>query len=91
VDPNELLTLNGLANGQAFFAGTVLNMPQSGRPFPGNRTLQTHPTTYIVSASGETIYTIACAFGDIDPILIAQANNISADSVLLPGQQLDIP
>ena len=91
VDPNELLTLNGLANGQAFFAGTVLNIPQSGRPFPGNRTLQTHPTTYIVSASGETMYTIACAFGDIDPLLIAQANGISSGSVLLTGQQLNIP
>jgi LysM repeat protein len=91
VDPNELLTLNGLANGQAFFTGTVLNMPQTGNPFPGNRTLRTHPTTYIVSASGETIYTIACAFGDLDPLLIVQANNISTDSVLLPGQQLNIP
>ena len=91
VDPNELLALNGLANGQAFFTGTVLNMPQTEKPFPGNRTLRPHPTTYIVSASGETIYTIACAFGDLDPILIAQTNNISADSVLLPGQQLDIP
>ena len=91
VDPNELLTLNGLANGQAFFTGTVLNMPQSGRPFPGNRTLWRHPTTYIVSASGETIYTIACAFGDLDPLLIVQTNDISTDSVLLVGQKLNIP
>ena len=91
MDPNELLALNGLANGQAFFTGTVLNMPQTEKPFPGNRKLRPHPTTYIVSASGETIYTIACAFGDLDPILIAQTNNISADSVLLVGQQLDIP
>lgn len=91
VDPNEILALNRLANHEAFFAGTVLNIPQTGNPFPGDRTLRTHPTTYLVSAAGETIYTIACAFGDIDPILIAQANNISADSVLLPGQQLNIP
>jgi peptide/nickel transport system permease protein len=91
VDPNELLTLNGLANGQAFFTGTVLNMPQSGRPFPGNRTLRIHPTTYIVSAAGETIYSIACAFGDLDPLLIVQANDISTDSLLLVGQQLNVP
>ena len=91
VDANELLTLNGLANGQAFFAGTVLDIPQTGNPFRGNRTLRTHPTTYTVSASGETIYTIACAFGDLDPMLIAQANDISANSSLLVGQQLTIP
>ncbi|HZJ23121.1 MAG TPA: LysM peptidoglycan-binding domain-containing protein, partial [Anaerolineales bacterium] len=91
VDANELLTLNGLANGQAFFAGTVLDIPQTGNPFRGNRTLRPHPITYTVSAAGETIYTIACAFGDLDPMLIAQANNISASSSLLVGQQLNIP
>src|SRR5688572_3279373 len=91
VDANELLALNGLANGQAFFAGTVLDIPQTGNPFRGNRTLRPHPTTYTVSAAGETIYTIACAFGDLDPMLIAQANNISSDSVLLVGQQLTVP
>jgi len=53
--------------------------------------LRPHPTTYTVSAAGETIYTIACAFGDLDPMLIAQANNISSDSDLLVGQQLNIP
>ena len=91
MDANELLLLNGLANGQAFFTGIILNMPQSGKPFHGNRTLRSHPATYTVSASGETIYTIACAFGDLDPMLIAQANDISPDSVLLVGQKLKIP
>ena len=91
VDANELLSLNGLANGQAFFAGTILDIPQTGNPFRGNLTLRPHPTTYVVSASGETIYTIACAFGDLDPMLIAQANNISTESVLLVGQKLNVP
>ena len=91
VDANELLTLNGLAHGKAFFAGTILDLPQTGIPFRGNRTLRPHPTTYVVSTAGETIYTIACAFGDLDPLLIAQTNDISADSLLLVGQQLNIP
>ena len=91
VDANELLTLNGLANGQSFFAGTILDIPQTGSSFRGNRTLRHHPTTYVVSAAGETIYTIACAFGDLDPLLIAQDNNIAANSSLLIGQQLNIP
>ncbi|HVF25718.1 MAG TPA: ABC transporter permease subunit [Anaerolineales bacterium] len=91
VDANELLSLNGLANGQAFFAGTILDIPQTGNPFQGNRTLRPRPTTYVVSAAGETIYTIACAFGDLDPLLIAQTNNISTDALLLVGRQLEIP
>jgi peptide/nickel transport system permease protein len=91
VDPNELLALNGLSDQQTFFVGTVLQLPHTGKPFPRQRMLQVHPTTYIVSGTSETIYTIACAFGDLDPIAIAQANNLAIDSPLFPGQQLNIP
>jgi hypothetical protein len=74
-----------------FFVGTVLKIPQTGNPFPGNSALQIHPTTYTVSRHTETIYGIACIFGDIDPETIAQANQISTDSILFVGQQLMIP
>jgi hypothetical protein len=50
-----------------------------------------HPTVYPVSALNETMYTVACLFGDVQPLAIAQANNLSVDSVLYIGQQLNIP
>lgn len=91
VDPNELLALNGLLRSQTVYVGTVLHLPQTGNPFPGERIIQAHPATYVVSAPSETMYTIACAFGDLDPTAIAQANNLAVDSRLSIGQQLNIP
>ena len=91
VDPNELLRLSGLTVSQAnsLIVGTVLTIPQSGS-FPGPRNLSPRPATHTV-ASGETIYGIACKFGDIEPATIASANNISVSSPLTVGQQLQIP
>lgn len=92
VDPDELLSLSGLSSSQAnsLSAGTVLKIPQSGS-FPGDRALATHPTTYTVVSSDETIYGVACKFGDIDPAAIASANGISVSASLTAGQQLQIP
>jgi hypothetical protein len=53
--------------------------------------LRNHPATYTVSGSDETVYSVACAFGDIDPARIAQANNISVSASLNAGQTLNIP
>jgi LysM repeat protein len=91
VDPGDLLARNNLTTAQAYnlATGTVLSIPQSGS-FPGTRALATHPTTYTVS-SGETIYGVACKFGDVDPAAIATANNISVDAALTAGKQLSIP
>ncbi len=89
VDPNQLLTLNGLYDGQTVYPGLVLKIPQSGS-FPGSRALRNHPTTYTASA-GDTVYSIACAFGDVDPSAIATANSISASTTLTAGQSLSIP
>lgn len=91
VDPNELIVLNKLEINQNFYTGPVLKIPQTEKAFPGDRVLQTHPVTYTVSAQSETIYSVACAFGDVNPATIAQANQISADSILVVGQPLNIP
>lgn len=91
VDPVELLSLSGLSSGETYFAGTVLTIPQSGRPFPGERMRREHPAVYIVSSSGETLYSIACLFGDVDPLGIAAINNIPIDSIPSAGQPLNIP
>jgi len=92
VDPDDLLALSGLSSSQAnsLSSGTVLKIPQSGS-FPGDRALAAHPTTYTVVSSDETIYGVACKFGDIDPASIATANGISASASLTAGQQLQIP
>ena len=89
VDPGQLLSLNGLSNGDIYYPNLTLKIPQSGS-FPGTRALRNHPTTHTV-ASGETIYGVACLFGDVDPSAIAQANNISVGAALTTGQQLSIP
>ncbi len=95
VDPNELLTASGLSRDQAYSlsAGTVLTVPQSGKPFPGERALRSHPATYTVGSTSDakTIYGVACYYGDVDPAAIANANGISLATTLTPGQQLSIP
>lgn len=93
LNPNELLSLNGLTNGQLFMPGLTLKIPQTGNPFPGDRALVPHPnpTTYTVGSSSETVYGIACKYGDVDPAALAQNNGISVSSALTTGQQLKIP
>jgi len=92
VDPDELLALSSLSSAQAnsLSAGTVLKIPQSGA-FPGSRVLHNHPDTYTVDSSTETIYGVACYYGDLDPNTIASANSISVSASLTAGQQLKIP
>lgn len=90
VDPSALLSLNGLTNGNIFYPGRTLKIPQSGS-FPGNRALRTH-ATYTVGSSRETVYSIACLFGDVRPEEIIRVNSLSGDNpTLTSGQQLTIP
>jgi LysM repeat protein len=90
VDPEELLALSGLSGDGNYPPGTVLKIPQNST-FPGERSLRTHPASYTVSSSSETIYSIACLFGDVDPAAIAQRNGLSASATLTVGQVLNIP
>ena len=90
VDPDALLSLNGLSSGNIYYPNLTIKIPQSGS-FPGTRALRNHPATYTVASSTDTVYGIACLFGDVDPAAIAQANNISVGAALTAGQQLSIP
>ena len=90
VNPEELLSLNGLYDGSLYMPGTMLQIPQSGS-FPGDRALRPHPTTYTVTSSNETFYSIACLFGNVEPSQIAQANGLSLGSLLTIGQAIKIP
>lgn len=92
INPADILAANGLSSASAgsLTVGTKLVIPQNGRPFGGNRSLQPHPTTYTVS-SNDTIFTIACYFGDVAPETIIWANNLVEPYKLTPGQVLQIP
>ncbi len=90
VNPDDLLSLNGLTSGSVFMPGITLKIPQSGA-FPGDRALASHPTTYTVSSSDETVFSVACKYGDVDPAVLASTNGISVSADLSVGQQLKIP
>ena len=92
VNPNDLLARNNLTTAQAYnlAPGTVLSIPQSGS-FPPPRALRSHPPTHTVASSTDTLYSIACFYGDVDPAAIAQANNIAVGAALTSGQTLVIP
>ena len=90
VNPTDLLDASGLAAGGNYSAGTVLTIPKGGRDFPGGRSLKDHPDTYTVG-SKDTIFSIACEYGDADPYAIAAANGLSAPYKLTNGQKLYIP
>jgi len=89
VDPGEMLRVNGLS-GDTYYAGLVLKIPQTGGGFPAERALKKHPATYTVK-TGDTIYDIACQYGDVDPAQIAAANGLTVPYSLKVGQQINIP
>ncbi len=90
VNPDALLNINGLSRGQFVYPGTALTIPQGAGPFPYQRALRPHPTTYTVQG-GDTFYSIACLFGDVWPEAIAAANSMNINAALTPGQTLKIP
>ena len=90
VNPGELLRINGLTSYSVYYAGMDLRIPQSGGGFPGSRALRPHPGSYTVRP-GDSLYTIACAFGDVDPAMIAFVNNMNANAKPDPGSTINIP
>ncbi|MCK4490261.1 MAG: LysM peptidoglycan-binding domain-containing protein, partial [Anaerolineales bacterium] len=40
---------------------------------------------------GDTLYSISCLFGDVDPRAIAAANDLDIDQALTSGTILQIP
>jgi LysM repeat protein len=85
----ELLSLNGLTANSFFYAGQVLQIPQTGNPFEGTRALHDHPTTYKIQ-SGDTLNIIACYFGDVSPDMIYRQNDLHSTDLPV-GEVLIIP
>lgn len=90
VNPGELLSINGLSTNSMVFPGMTLTIPQTGHTFPDGRELHSHPTDFTVR-SGDTIYSIACYFGDVDPLVIAEVNGLSEPYSVSAGDSLQIP
>ena len=88
-NPDDILAINGLTNSSIVSPGQTLSIPTSGT-FPGQRSLLSSPATYTV-AGGETIYSVACRYGDVDPMGIAAANGLSSPYTLTPGTTIRIP
>ncbi len=93
IDIDLILTANDLTASQAsnLSVGYNLVIPVNDTgSFGGDRSLRSHPTTYTVSGS-DTFYSVACAFGDVWPENIAEANGMDIDEQLQSGLQLHIP
>ena len=88
--PEDLMDYNGYEYGTLLFPGDTILLPPNGRAYLGDRALQYHPADYTV-IYGDTLYSIACLYGDVDPRSIAAANDLDIDQVLTPGTVLQIP
>jgi LysM repeat protein len=91
VNPGQLLSINNITANENVSPGVTLTIPtNSSWPSEYERSLKDHPATYTVQ-SGQTIYEIACLFGDVDPNEIILANALESPYTLSAGQVLDIP
>jgi LysM repeat protein len=92
VDPAAMLSASGLTFESKPDVDYQLKLPQNTF-WPdkyGPRSLRAHPATHTVVA-GETIFTISCAYGDVDPSGIVSENNLEPPYKLTGGQVLQIP
>jgi LysM repeat protein len=90
VNQYELLDQNGLTLNSRPVVGFELDIPQTGNTFSGQRALRSHPTDHTVQA-GDTIYSIACLYGDVHPLAIAEANGLDSPYTLAAGTSIKIP
>lgn len=91
IAPSALLNTNNLNRSSVVYPGTTLTIPKNAPNFnEGPRALRQHPTSYTVRG-GDTIYSIACLFGDVFPQAIADANGLEGSYTLNVGQTIKIP
>ena len=91
ISPVALLSANGLNINSNVYPGTSLTIPKNAEPFDsGSRSLRSHPANYTV-VSGDTVFSIACLFGDVDPRAIEEVNGLSGSYTLTAGQIIKIP
>jgi len=91
IAPSALLSANNMSDNTLSYPGDVLTIPQSAPVYNlGARSLRAHPTSYVVR-SGDTVNSIACLFGDVDPRNIEAVNNFTGAYTISVGQTIQIP
>jgi LysM repeat protein len=90
VDPDDIIALNNLSADGFLSVGDTLNIPQTGSYPYEDQTRMEHPTTYTVQIN-DTIYSIACKFGDVYPEEIIAGNNLEEPYNITAGESLYIP
>ena len=91
ISPGALLATNGLNSSSVTYAGQTLKIPKNAGSFDaGPRALKSHPADYTVRA-GDTVNSIACLYGDVDPRAIEDHNGLSGAYTLKVGQVIKIP
>lgn len=90
LDLDSFLVANDMTLYSSPPSGTVLVIPSTGTWSAGDRALKPHPTDYTV-VTGDTIYSIACDFGDVDPMAITLVNGIKEPYTLSVGSVIQIP
>ena len=88
--PEDIMVYNDYKSGDVLGIGETVQLPSGSRAYIGDRALQYHPASYTV-IYGDTLYSIACLYGDIDPRAIAAANDLDVDQSLTAGTVLQIP
>lgn len=92
---SDLLAQNGLETPEDAGVGDVIALPVSPNAWKltegyGRRMLVRHPAEY-TTESGDTLFSIACAFGDVLPEQIALANQLVLGEPLSAGMRISIP
>lgn len=92
INLGEFFAANGLNMNSRPGAGTELKIPSGGSWSDANgpRALRAHGSTHTVQAN-ETIYSIACSYGDIDPEGIIVVNGLQSPYTLAAGQSIKLP
>lgn len=92
LDLASFFSANGMNMNSKPAAGTSLRIPASGNWSAnyGARSLKTHPATY-TAVAGDTVYSIACRYGDVTPDGILAVNGLSSPSDIKAGMSLKIP
>lgn len=91
----KLYSINGISfeNEALIGAGKNLILPQNSEWLSdryGERATAPHPAQHSVVA-GETLYSIACIYGDVSPEAIAIQNGLNSADQVAPGMTLTIP
>ena len=91
----KLYSMNGITYENEALIGTGKNLilPQNSHWLSdryGERVSAPHPAQHPVVA-GETLYSIACVYGDVTPEAIAVQNGLTSADQVVPGMTLSIP